>query len=57
MERRVYSFSVKRPEDVELMEKLKEECERNRQNFSAVLVNLVRESLDARLKAASTSNC
>lgn len=57
MERRVYSFSVKRPEDVELMEKLKEQCERNRQNFSAVLVNLVRESVDARLKAASKSNC
>jgi|JI7StandDraft_1071085.scaffolds.fasta_scaffold82408_3 hypothetical protein len=56
MERRVYSFSVKRREDVELMEKLKRDCELKRQNFSAVLINLVRESLDERPGTSSQSN-
>lgn len=56
MQRKVYSFSVKRPDDVELIEKLREDCDRNKQNFSAVLVSLVKESLDARARTASQSN-
>lgn len=56
MQRKVYSFSVKRPDDVELIEKLREECDKNKQNFSAVLVSLVKESLDARARTASQGN-
>lgn len=56
MERKVYSFSVRHASDVELMEQLRRECDAKKQNFSAVLIALVKESLDARARATSQGN-
>ncbi len=56
MERKVYSFSVRHASDVELMEQLRRECDAKKQNFSAVLIALVKESLDARARTASQGN-
>lgn len=56
MERKVYSFSVRHQTDMELIEQLRTECDAKKQNFSAVLVSLVKEALDARARAASQSN-
>jgi len=56
MERKVYSFSVKKLQDIELIEQLRAECDTKKQNFSAILLGLVKEALDARSRAASQSN-
>lgn len=41
----VYTFSskTKRPEDTEAVEKLKAFCEQRNLNFSAVVINLIKE--------------
>lgn len=41
----VYTFSskTKRPEDTEAVEKLKDFCEQRNLNFSAVIINLIKE--------------
>jgi len=41
----IYTFSTKtkRPEDTEAVEALKAHCERHNVNFSAVIINLIKE--------------
>jgi hypothetical protein len=56
MERRVYSFSVKHQTDVELIEQIKADCDRRKQNFSAVLLELIKEARDERVRTASESH-
>ncbi len=50
---RVYSFSVKTAEAEELIENLKAECDRKKLNFSAVLVGIIKENIDAKNRRAA----
>lgn len=45
LDKRVYSFSVKKAEDKLLIEAAKNRCETRGINFSFFLINLVREAM------------